>query len=266
MAPRSGGFFVTGGPAPRRRTDGEKTMTRQMTGAEMVVQALRDQGVDTVFGYPGGAVLPIYDALFQQNDIRHVLVRHEQARDPRRRGLRPLDRQARRRPRHLGPRRDQRRHRHDRRADGLDPDRRPHRPGRDLPDRQRRLPGGRHRRHHPAVHQAQLAGQGHREARRDHPPGLPRRHLTAAPARSSSTSRRTSSSPSPTTRRPRRCARTTSRAPRATPPRSSPPSRRWRRPSARSSTPAAASSTPAPRPRACCASSPTPPASRSPRR
>lgn len=54
-------------------------MTRQMTGADMVVQALRDQGVDTVFGYPGGAVLPIYDALFQQNDIRHILVRHEQA-------------------------------------------------------------------------------------------------------------------------------------------------------------------------------------------
>jgi acetolactate synthase-1/2/3 large subunit len=53
-------------------------MTRQMTGANMVVQALKDQGVDTVFGYPGGAVLPIYDAIFQQNDIRHVLVRHEQ--------------------------------------------------------------------------------------------------------------------------------------------------------------------------------------------
>ena len=53
-------------------------MTRQMTGAEMVVQALKDQGVDTVFGYPGGAVLPIYDAIFQQNDIRHILVRHEQ--------------------------------------------------------------------------------------------------------------------------------------------------------------------------------------------
>ncbi len=44
----------------------------------MVVQALKDQGVDTVFGYPGGAVLPIYDAVFQQNDIRHILVRHEQ--------------------------------------------------------------------------------------------------------------------------------------------------------------------------------------------
>ncbi|SDI29691.1 acetolactate synthase, large subunit [Salipiger marinus] len=45
----------------------------------MVVQALKDQGVDTVFGYPGGAVLPIYDEIFQQNDIRHILVRHEQA-------------------------------------------------------------------------------------------------------------------------------------------------------------------------------------------
>ncbi len=44
----------------------------------MVVQALKDQGVDTVFGYPGGAVLPIYDEIFQQNDIRHYLVRHEQ--------------------------------------------------------------------------------------------------------------------------------------------------------------------------------------------
>ncbi|WP_164882328.1 acetolactate synthase 3 large subunit [Paenirhodobacter populi] len=54
-------------------------MSQQMTGARMVLQALRDQGVDTIFGYPGGAVLPIYDEIFQQNDIRHVLVRHEQA-------------------------------------------------------------------------------------------------------------------------------------------------------------------------------------------
>ncbi|NIZ08757.1 acetolactate synthase 3 large subunit [Pseudooceanicola sp. HF7] len=53
-------------------------MARQMTGAQMVVQALKDQGVDTVFGYPGGAVLPIYDEIFQQNEINHVLVRHEQ--------------------------------------------------------------------------------------------------------------------------------------------------------------------------------------------
>ncbi len=55
-----------------------KGQTSNMTGAQMVVQALRDQGVDTVFGYPGGAVLPIYDAIFQQNEIKHVLVRHEQ--------------------------------------------------------------------------------------------------------------------------------------------------------------------------------------------
>ncbi len=51
---------------------------RQMTGAQMVVQALIDQGVTDLFGYPGGAVLPIYDELFQQEKIRHILVRHEQ--------------------------------------------------------------------------------------------------------------------------------------------------------------------------------------------
>ncbi len=53
-------------------------MSRQMTGAEMIVEALKDQGVDVIFGYPGGAVLPIYDALFHQNKVKHVLVRHEQ--------------------------------------------------------------------------------------------------------------------------------------------------------------------------------------------
>ena len=50
----------------------------QMTGAEMIVKALADQGVEFVFGYPGGAVLPIYDALFKTNSVRHILVRHEQ--------------------------------------------------------------------------------------------------------------------------------------------------------------------------------------------
>ena len=53
-------------------------MSRQLNGAQIVVEALKDQGVDTVFGYPGGAVLPIYDEIFKQNDIRHILVRHEQ--------------------------------------------------------------------------------------------------------------------------------------------------------------------------------------------
>jgi acetolactate synthase-1/2/3 large subunit len=50
-----------------------------MSGAEVVLRALKDNGVEVIFGYPGGAVLPIYDAIFQQNAIRHILVRHEQA-------------------------------------------------------------------------------------------------------------------------------------------------------------------------------------------
>ena len=52
-------------------------MPQEMTGSEIVLRALADQGVDTVFGYPGGAVLPIYDALHVQNSIRHILVRQE---------------------------------------------------------------------------------------------------------------------------------------------------------------------------------------------
>jgi acetolactate synthase-1/2/3 large subunit len=50
----------------------------KLTGAEIVLRALLDQGVDTIFGYPGGAVLPLYDALFAEPRIRHILVRHEQ--------------------------------------------------------------------------------------------------------------------------------------------------------------------------------------------
>lgn len=53
--------------------------TEPITGAEIIVKALIDQGVEVIFGYPGGAVLPLYDALFKQNVIRHILVRHEQA-------------------------------------------------------------------------------------------------------------------------------------------------------------------------------------------
>ena len=50
----------------------------QMTGAAMIVRALKDHGVKHIFGYPGGAVLPIYDEIFQQSDVEHILVRHEQ--------------------------------------------------------------------------------------------------------------------------------------------------------------------------------------------
>jgi acetolactate synthase-1/2/3 large subunit len=62
--------------------DGNSAMdaktTESLTGAEIVLRALADQGVDTIFGYPGGAVLPIYDAIYAQQRVRHILVRHEQ--------------------------------------------------------------------------------------------------------------------------------------------------------------------------------------------
>ncbi len=60
-------------------TNAENLQAAPQSGAEVLLRALRDQGVEVIFGYPGGAVLPIYDALFQQNSIRHILVRHEQA-------------------------------------------------------------------------------------------------------------------------------------------------------------------------------------------
>ena len=51
----------------------------ELTGAEIFVRCLKEEGVDLVFGYPGGAVLHVYDALYQQQDVQHILVRHEQA-------------------------------------------------------------------------------------------------------------------------------------------------------------------------------------------
>ena len=51
----------------------------QLTGAEIVIECLKEQGVDTVFGYPGGAILNVYDALYKHSDeIRHILTSHEQ--------------------------------------------------------------------------------------------------------------------------------------------------------------------------------------------
>ena len=157
-------------------------MTKSMTGARMVVQALKDQGVEVVFGYPGGAVLPIYDEIFQQNDIRHILVRHEQgavhaaegyARSTGKPGVVLVT---------SGPGRHERGHGTGRRTDGFDPAGGPHRAGADLHDRNRRLPGGRHRRHHAALHEDELAREGHGAAVGHHPPGVPRRHERSARA------------------------------------------------------------------------------------
>ncbi|XTI73229.1 biosynthetic-type acetolactate synthase large subunit [Acidithiobacillus sp. AC3] len=66
-------------PTQTRERTSSSTETEELTGAEIVVRALRDEGVETVFGYPGGAVLYIYDELDKQEAVQHVLVRHEQA-------------------------------------------------------------------------------------------------------------------------------------------------------------------------------------------
>ncbi len=63
----------------KQEKEEQKTNNMIMSGADMVIQALLDNGIDTIFGYPGGAVLPIYDAIFQSGKIKHILVRHEQA-------------------------------------------------------------------------------------------------------------------------------------------------------------------------------------------
>ena len=54
-------------------------MTERLSGGDMLIRALRDEGVEYIFGYPGGAVLHIYDAIFRQQEVEHILVRHEQA-------------------------------------------------------------------------------------------------------------------------------------------------------------------------------------------
>jgi len=59
------------------KQDTKKKPAKKLNGAEIVIKALQEQGVDTIFGYPGGAVLPLYDAIFQQSQIKHVLVRQE---------------------------------------------------------------------------------------------------------------------------------------------------------------------------------------------
>ena len=152
-----------------------RTMTKEMTGAEMVIEALADQGVKHLFGYPGGAVLPIYDAIFAQDKVQHILVRHEQgavhaaegyARSTGKVGCVLVT---------SGPGATNA-------VTGLTDalcelgsDRLHHRASSDSLDRQRRVPGMRHRRHHPAVHQIQLFGQAHRGSAARAARGVPHR-------------------------------------------------------------------------------------------
>ena len=71
------------GASDKRKKSGDnapaESMDVTMAGAEILLKTLEDEGVEVIFGYPGGAVLPIYDALFKNNQIKHILVRHEQA-------------------------------------------------------------------------------------------------------------------------------------------------------------------------------------------
>lgn len=63
----------------------------QLTGAQIVIECLKEQGVDTVFGYPGGAILNVYDELYKhQGEIRHVLTSHEQEHPMRRTDMREV--------------------------------------------------------------------------------------------------------------------------------------------------------------------------------
>ena len=233
----------------------------------MVIEALADQGVEHLFGYPGGAVLPIYDALFQQEKVQHILVRHEQgavhaaegyARSTGKVGCVLVT---------SGPGATNA-------VTGLTDalmDSIPivvhHRPGADPPDRQRRLPGMRHGRHHAALHQAQLPGEEHRRPAARAARGVPHRHERPARARSWSTSRRTSSSPRAPIPSRRRSTHKSYRPQAQGRPRQDQGRGRAdaRTPSGRCSTPAAASSIPARARASCCASWSSSPAFRSPR-
>lgn len=115
-----------------------------LSGAEMVVRSLIDQGVKQVFGYPGGAVLDIYDALHTVGGIDHVLVRHEQAAVHMADGLARATRGSRRRAGNVGSRGDQCDYWHRHRLYGFHSISCPFRAGSDLVDRLRCLSGVRH--------------------------------------------------------------------------------------------------------------------------
>ena len=179
-------------PSPAQLAQQARAKTPvEVTGAQSLVLSLEAMDVDTVFGIPGGAILPAYDPLLDSVKVRHILVRHEQGAGHAAEGYAAATGRVGVCMATSGPGRHQPRHPDRRRPHGLGPDGRDHRPGRSSVDRHRRLPGGRHPRHHDADHQAQLP----RHRRRRHPARRsPRRSTSprpAAPARCSSTSPRT---------------------------------------------------------------------------
>ena len=128
----------------------------QLTGAQALIKSLEQEAVEVIFGLPGGCILPGLRPAAGVDDPPHPRAPRA-GRRPHGRGLRPRHRSPRRGHGDVGPGGDEPRHAADGRLHGLDPDGRHHRPGVDGGDRQRRLPGVRHRRHHPLGHQAQRA-------------------------------------------------------------------------------------------------------------
>ena len=133
-----------------------------MNGADAVLRSLEAEGVDVMFGLPGGAILPTYDAIARGTTVRHVLARHEQGAGHMAQGYARASGRVGVAIATSGPGRDEPRHADRRRVDGLDAARLRHRPGALEPDRHRRVPGVRHRRRDDADREALVARPGRR--------------------------------------------------------------------------------------------------------
>ena len=148
------------------------TSQAEMSGAEITMRCLQEEGVEFVFGYPGGAILPIYDEMFKQDKVKHILVRHEQAAVHGADGYARSTGEGGRGDGDLRSGTDQCGHRDRYRLHGFHPAGDHQRPGSDSRHRPGCLPGGRHRRHHAPVREAQLPGQGRQGPRDHHQEGL----------------------------------------------------------------------------------------------
>ena len=156
-------FTSRSSPASSSRSPG-RAARMKMNGADAILRSLEAEGVDVMFGLPGGAILPLYDAMARGTTVRHVLARHEQGAGHMAEGYARASGTRRRRHRDLRARRDEPRHADRRRLDGLDAARLHHGTGALVPDRHRRVPGVRHHRHHDPDRQAFVARSGRRRA------------------------------------------------------------------------------------------------------
>ncbi len=162
---------VETGPVEQREVAARMTVK----GADAVLKALEQEGVEVIFGIPGGASMPIYDPLVDRSPIRHVLCRHEQGAGHAAEGYAWATGKVGVCMATSGPGATQPRDAARRREDGFGADRRAHRPGADAGRGQRRLPGSRHHRHHDPGDEAQLPGEAGRGHRRDRTRGVPHR-------------------------------------------------------------------------------------------